>query len=59
MKNNISEENEGTNWSRKRQNEKRPGSQGSGGGEDGKQKRKIAMQKMESGKQQTNEGEAY
>lgn len=45
MKNNISEENEETNGSRKRKNEKHPRSQRGGGGKDGKQKRKIAMQK--------------
>lgn len=45
MKNNISEENEETNWSRKRKNEKHPGSQEGGGRTDGKQKRNIAMQK--------------
>lgn len=50
MKNAVSGENEKTNWSRKRKNEKHPGSQRGGGRKDGKQKRKIAMQKWRAEK---------
>lgn len=46
MKSNVSEEKEETNWSRKRKNEKHPGSQRGGSGKNGKQKGKIAMQKL-------------
>lgn len=46
----ANEMNKETNWRRKRKNEKHPGSQRGGGSIDGKQKRKIAMEKwrMES-----------